>query len=110
MEKNNNIIIIIFLITVLATFISNEILGDTFENFINNEVLYWVILALWLFSYSKFKLKTEKIFHFSFLLLLTAMIVGLFGIYNIAELFMRICLVGWFLGLGVVLVKKYRKV
>lgn len=63
-------------------------------------LVYWIILGLFIFSVSLFKLSRYFILLFTFCLFIIAGLLTTLGFGSIAEIIMRISLLGWFVGLG----------
>ena len=65
---------------------------------INERVLYWGVLGLFIFTIWLLKLTSKPVLLFSFVLIIIAGLFATFKINNLSETIMRISLIGWLIG------------
>lgn len=63
-------------------------------------LIYWVILGLFIFTVFLFKLGSGAVLLFSFVLFIITGLLTTFKVEYIAEIIMRISLLGWMVGFG----------
>lgn len=61
-------------------------------------LIYWIILGLFIFTAWFLKLGSRKVLLFSFALFIVAGLLTTFKIIYVAEIIMRISLLGWIVG------------
>lgn len=91
--RNRLILLFIIWLIGLATILILRMLTQPFTSFI-----YWAILGLFISTVWLFKLKSPLVLFLSFGLFISAGILTAFKVYSIAEMIIRISLIGWLVG------------
>lgn len=72
------------------------------------ELIYWLILILWIVAVRIFKKKSGSTLKLAFGLFIIAATLTVFGLRNLAEPVMRVSFIGWIIGLIQALIE-YKK-
>ncbi len=63
-------------------------------------MIYWLVLGILIVAAASFKKRASFYLSLAFYLFMAGAILRIIGINDIAELIMRISLIGWLVGLG----------
>lgn len=100
MKKAKLFPVFIFLFLLFGMSVLEIWLHVTERGFSVMEFIYWILLLLWLSFIISLKTKSTSTLFLAFTLFILAAVLTILRLESLAEILMRISLVGWIMGLG----------